>query len=289
VDDEIEPDNYNTLTFTFGTPPSPLWTTSDYAYEFMIRGYCTSIISSDPPTDPDPMPNYSNTYFGDYYTYTDGFGEYVKIREAIQERALWAARENPPDTFAVGFYDMEIPTYFLWYFIYPPQYLNSGGSFRTGFSYAAQDPFSTGIDGYPYGISDYTFAGGSSAYLDFSGQVAWVDVNNSGNPFDPANRIFIGLIFAQGNDPVIISTLNSTDIATSVYTSANPLGVNFELELAGGVVVSCPLYWFMSFDPSTGASIFSATNFRLKATKWWPYAKDSPAVPVWDTNTGLKI
>ena len=38
-----------------------------------------------------------------------------------------------------------------------------------------------------------------------------------------------------------------------------------------------------------GSSEESGTNFIHEAKLWWPYAKDSPAVAVWDSGTGARL
>lgn len=277
-------DNHNISTFTFGTPPTNLYE-SDVFADFLVRGYCTSVASTDPTTDPDPMADYGALYFGDHYELTDGFGEYIKVREAVTEYALWAGVEEPIGTINNGKFEQYSENSWGSYFLPEPADMR----FRTGFSYLGQDSLYSLLVGYPSGISDFDFAGGSTAYLNFSGEVAWVDVDASGDPFSSGNRLFIGMVFAQGNDPVILCTNTSEDLGTfsSSYATA-PLDIDFEMELADGVVVSCPLYWGLVYDPGVDSSVYSATNYRIKATKWWPYA-DKEGDPAWDEDTGLPI
>jgi len=120
-------------------------------------------------------------------------------------------------------------------------------------------------------------------------QIAWIDDNESGNPLDPLNRKFINFSFAfrqnfiYGGAEPSYSTFQGYD--TSYDTS--PTSVNFNIELSTSTL-SCPLYagnrGYPAFDGITHSG-----GINLVVTKWWPYAKDSPAVPVWDADTGLKL
>lgn len=116
-------------------------------------------------------------------------------------------------------------------------------------------------------------------------QIAWIDDNESGNPLDPLNRKFINFSFAfrqsfiYGGNEAYYSTFHSNDTSTT--------SVNFNIELSTSTL-SCPLYagggGYPAFDGITHSG-----GINLVVTKWWPYAKDSPAVPVWDADTGLKL
>lgn len=283
-DGDPENDNNNLSTFTFGAPPSALYASA--SADFLLRGYHTAVLIFD-PSDPDPMPNYGLAYFDESYVINDGLND-IKVREAVEEKALWAAVEDPPGTLVVGMYQQFNGDASNTYFLQQP----SDTQFRTGFSYFGQDGAATTIAGYPIGFSDFFFAGGSTAYVNFSGQVAWIDVDSSGNPFSPNNRIFIGMIFAQGNDPVLISTNKTAEIGSTFGTNLIadiPLGIDFELELANSIVVSCPLYYGVLYDTSPySASVASVTNYRLKATKWFPYAAKNGS-PAWNAATGAPI
>lgn len=279
-------DIVNTMNFTSGDLPDDLFSMEDgdpiVSY---VRGFCTSIESFDPPNDPDPMPTYRDAYFGGYYVNDNGLGTYVKIREASSELALWASLEDPATVFNNhGKFDLFLrdPGGYLFLDVSAMDF-----RFRTGFSFLAQEGYGTGVSGHPYGFSTAFFpGGGSTAYLNFSGKVAWVDDTGSGNPFDPGNRLFIGMIFAQANDPVVISTKidNTLGTISPGVTTPTLTGTLFEVELSGGEVVSCPLYWYVMYTPG-GESVSSAENYRVKATEWWQYALPNGA-PNWDAGTG---
>ena len=158
--------------------------------------------------------------------------------------------------------------------------------FRTGYSHLFSSNFETEeIDPSPSHYLAYNTLDGyfspSIATLVFSREVAWVDVNLSGNPFDPANQLYLGLSFdMQG--VFYTTTYISSNSATA--GNASPTGLSLEIELSGGVVLDCPIY-FSSYD----AIATYSGSIRCIATEWWPYAKGSPAEPVWDSETGVKF
>jgi hypothetical protein len=162
--------------------------------------------------------------------------------------------------------------------------VTAGSSFRTGLSHE----FSIVMNGYleteplPSHYLAYNAVGGvispAGAILTISREVAWVDANSSGNPFDSNNEIWLGLTFDIWGT-LYFTTFASTSTATAgndVYT-----GLELELELSSGVL-SCPIYFSTGDDTAS----FSGT-IRIEATAWWPYAK--PGGPVWNSGTGAKL
>lgn len=208
-------------------------------------------------------------YFGEPYTVTfDGDGSpspppSIDYYDANKERAVWI-----PDI-DVGFNSSEL---------------------KTGYSH--------NLVGGWYGGADFTYSGyrvyhdidnGSGdlyvgdASLIFGNQIAWLDENGSGNPFDPLNKLYISLQFDIYG---IIYTGEFWSTLISPSSIEFPMGVNLEIKLQTGDVITCPLYSNRFYpDPNyyyTGA-------IRVAATEWWPYAKGAPATPVWNTGTGAKL
>jgi hypothetical protein len=117
--------------------------------------------------------------------------------------------------------------------------------------------------------------------LAFGGQVAWVDVNESSNPFDPANELWVGMGFA-------CYTYDGSQAIVDAYTlrefSSNE-GESGELTIAlqtGNV--TCQLYC------SNFAFLSSAySDLTLTPKGWFPYAKGVPASPVWDSANGVRL
>ena len=139
---------------------------------------------------------------------------------------------------------------------------------------------SYGIYAYPEGASPSDATETKSSVV-FSGQVAWVDVNGSGNPIDPLNELYIGVRFSaltfygSSAPPVWIGTDDDYYI--------DSLGCDFVIELADASTLRCPMYC----DIFGGFT--SSSDFVMTAKEWWPSAKDSPAVPVWGVDTGIKL
>jgi hypothetical protein len=155
---------------------------------------------------------------------------------------------------------------------------------RTGFSHEFT-VFSDGgleTDPLPSHYLCYNTVDGSispgQAILELSGQVAWVDVTGSGNPYDPGNELWIGLSFDVFGT-LYFSTSASTDVATAGNSVAT--GLNLEIEISSAVL-TCPIY----FSSADAESSFSGA-IRIAATEWWPYAK--PGGAVWNAGTGAKL
>jgi hypothetical protein len=221
----------------------------------------------------------------DYYfqdAYTSGIPDFAYAYDIdTKERALFQ-----PDDGDVSINYAQAPTSL---FIQPDVEFDANVTnypeitFRCGFSHLhncdSLPTASYGIYAYPEGSSP-TDATETKSSVVFSGQVAWVDVNGSGNPIDPLNELYIGVRFSaltfygSSAPPLWIGTDDD------YYT--DPLYCDFVIELASSTL-RCPMYC----DIIGGFT--SSSDFVMTAKEWWPYAKDSPAVPVWDTDTGLKL
>jgi hypothetical protein len=224
-------------------------------YWFVQRGYSTN----------DPIG--WESYFGEPYAvnsiFTAQIPEYEDCSDADDERAMWI-----PDSSSVGF--------------------NNSNDFKTGFSHYLAGTWNGGGDFTYSGYKAYINLGGAVDYtaianLTFGKQIAWIDENGSGNPYDPLNKIYISLEFnIQGE--FYTGEFWSTRLEISV--NEYPMNVPFEIELTTGDVISCPMYGNRSIsDPDYTYS----GSIRATATEWWPYAKDNPAVAVWDTDNGAKL
>jgi hypothetical protein len=80
--------------------------------------------------------------------------------------------------------------------------------------------------------------------------------------------------------------------STNIYNSQGGFGdfssravliCNYILRLQTGDA-TCPVY----FD-ALGSTNETGTDFIQEPQEWFPYAKDNPAVPVWDFETGAKL
>ncbi len=122
------------------------------------------------------------------------------------------------------------------------------------------------------------------------GDVAFTSPN--GKIFHPEAKFYLGLYFTMsigfGSVFPIFGGSNQAEVIGNTGSVIQPC--SYVLRLTSGDV-SCPLY-FGSYgvdDPSDLLSNMTGYDFIHEATEWFPYAKDSPAVPVWNADTGLKL
>jgi len=221
----------------------------------------------------------------DYYfqdTYTSGIPDFAYAYDIdTKERALFQ-----PDDGDVSINYAQPPSYL---FIQPDVEFDADVTnypqitFRCAFSHLhnceSLPTASYGIYAYPLGASP-TDATETKSSVVFSGQVAWVDVNNSGNPFDPMNELYIGVRFSALT--FYGSTAPPVWIGTDDDYYTDPLNCDFVIELSNSTL-SCPIYCDI-FGGFTGSS-----DFVMTSKEWFPYAKDNPAVPVWNSATGVKL
>jgi len=158
-------------------------------------------------------------------------------------------------------------------------------TFRCGFHHLnTSSAYSTTA---PSDYGFYTYFSGSGSYsglessLVFSGRVAWVDLNNSRDPFDPLNELYIEASFVFGGGysgvapPFYFATLMSEGVGRG------PVGCDLVLQLSSSSV-RCPLYYDIPVAPSLGA----VSDFVITAKEWWPYARPD-GTQKYNTATGL--
>ena len=286
------------VTLTSVTPPTEKveWelTNGDTNAAYTRRAWVA--VANDETPD-KPMEDYGDTYFSDptYLTVggINGGTTYpLAYREAIAERALWANGFPLVDPNQTGYYDADETL--------DDTYLLYGGhdQFKTGFSFFGQSwvedgtgveptiyaPFSTIQDvsamspAFPYRLGHVSIA--------FSGVVAWVDVNESGNPYDSLNEIYVGVRFLTINSfdgGLRLDISHSTDLNYLAEPKSGKLA-DLKLKLSGaGNYVTSAIYG--SEECLYGACVPTSTDWIFEATEWWPY--DLNGSPVWDTATGL--
>ena len=154
--------------------------------------------------------------------------------------------------------------------------------FKTAFSFSASEYYFTPATSAAYrGISSEPDEKGYNIRVQFSGDVAWTGDGDS--PFNLTSQLYLGVKFEAYEFALFDSATCSTVLGGSPYSSScdQTTPLYFKIQLAGGVLLSCPLY---AASPN-----ISGYDWIIAATEWWPYAKDSPAVPVWDSATGAKL
>lgn len=254
------------IEFSGGAPGSPFADQS--GDEFSLRSYHTV----------NALAGGLSGYFGAGYTFTDIVGAKTAY-DVTDERGVWIHPDALP-----RWWGEEIATNI-------PTLLDTGRAdlpFVCGFShYVAHGGASSVPSNYCFYKESFDFPGGTDPVevcVNFSGEVAWVDADGSGNPFSPGNELYVGVRF----------DLDSFDFPSQVSSlSIDPSGrpdfleeltsIRFGLELAGSVILYCALY------VEDFSEIITGSDFILSAKEWWPYAKGSPATDVWNTLTGIKI
>ena len=272
---------------------------------FSQRAY--SMIEYEPR--PSALPGFSG-YFSDSYTVDSTlFGEGLKVLDLEEERGMWI----PGSSDYVFFLNMEqVDTS-----------MNDTGFVAgfTGSNYdAAEDQALVDIDNPGYNISvfrecttafssrlaadsyDYEdfygftssadlgqplqFVGYVGVDLSFSKQIAWVDVDGSGNPFSAGNLLYLPVYFSLITDQGGLGIGSGLKFYGESYAIPESSVCNLVLNMVSGPI-TVPLFVRpLTFLDSVSES---GEDFVMQATEWWPYAKDSPAVPVWDKDTGLKV
>jgi hypothetical protein len=296
------------VLFDTGNPPAALVMVA--ANHDSYRGYVTMRYMGDPEDEGYGLPPMANvtstTNIGAVYDVDESNGAYaLRVREAVAERGMWERYgDNDPyylSGVAPTVYEM-IDPYFS-----NLEGLNSPCPFRTGLSLLSSGMYSPPADtnvigtyvtsegDWPTGEHEPTL-GGISAYLflEFPGQVAWVDLDESGNPFSPGNKLFVAISFRLTSSvdfpgylpdsEIFITSLSETDYHGEYETTDKTLSI----VLASGTV-SCPLYVLPLGDYGDITTSYTLANVVITATKWWPYAKNSPAEPVWNAATGAEL
>ena len=259
-DAAVYPDSKSVIVAP-SSPPTPGTTNHQFAVDaynslmwYYTRGYCT----------PDPVPLFSEGYMGESYPAYD-----VSYRRDIDidERAMWL-----------------------------PEFTDSPTVCTTAFSWDSADLSSAASDapvlqGYgqtiPYG-SPYYYQMPFSVL--FSGEIAVVLSAPGASFWGAGNAYYLGVRVRTANAAsayTLTGWYGFDGLDTVSATFLNPLHCgNYVMRLANDTDVSCKLYTEMWIGEDSAGTV---GNLIHKVTEWWPYAKDSPAVPVWNSATGEKL
>jgi hypothetical protein len=262
------------------------------------RGYVTVTNQESPDI---PMEDYGinlfskTAYLGLQLPQAMSVTDYLAFRESINEISLWANAFKDTQPNLVGHYnsgeDLDSNSGYSGYLSSPPN-----DTFKTGFSFTGSSwtdsyvepsiyaPFSTFEDSQSPGAVPYY---GGGATIMFSGQVAWVDENGSGNPYDPMNKIYIGMEF------YLRDSLDGTFGNFSHHTNKSVLNSqsgfvssklsDLKLRLSDESFVKAAIYGSEEneYELYTTAS---ATDWIFEAVEWWPYQNGGGNV--WNPATG---
>jgi len=206
----------------------------------VLRGYVERQSASSLPTS-----LLSEFYF-------EGGGYFRDILD--DERALWLPVFNS----GVGYY---------------------GEEFKTAFSFSASEYYFTPASSASYrGISSEPDESGYNIRIEFSGDVAWTGDGDS--PFNLTSQLYLGVKFEAYEFAFFDSATCSTVLGGRPYSSScdQTTPLYFKIQLAGGVLLSCPIY---AVSPN-----ISGYDWIIAATEWWPYQDGDGNV--WDPATGLR-
>ena len=217
---------------------------------YQARGYYFADDFSD--INPADAPYFDELFFD----WPFDSSKYCRIMKP-NERGMWLPQRNLsdgpmslPETASAG--------------------INNPFDMRTAFSHSIYSLDNNYVDDGYYDTSRLSIAIGS--------EVAWVDLTGTGNPLDPLNPWYLQLKLSYQDSRILVSS-------QYINESAIP-ATDLVFELAGsGNSCSCKLYFYEVAD----FFFLSATPFVFTAKEWWPYAKGSPAAPVWNSTTGLKL
>lgn len=186
-------------------------------------------------------------YYGDKITMTYSGVDY-NYRQALNE------------------YSVFVPPYDRW--VSSTGIINPSPTdyFQTGFSYVADGNSLAPPSLYNAFLASFN----GSSFVQFSGEVAWVDINGSGNPLDPLNEMYIGV-------ELFSLYVSFFGIHTNNTYGGTMTGADFVLELSGGQELRCSIY--------SGSTFTSVQDVRLKAIEWFPY--QDAGGNVWNPATGL--
>lgn len=185
-------------------------------------------------------------------TYDAGIGDYYS-EIGNNERAIWRSSWNDPNHV-------------------------------DAFSYKQDDPYSTqGGDAEWWGNTGL----GVYAQVYRGNRVAVIKKNPTDGLYAETNQYFIEIEMYWFDYGVV-----PFGGSTNIYNSKGGFGdfssraihiCQYVLKLASGDV-EADVY----FD-AFGSTSETGTNFIHEPTEWWPYAKGSPADPIWDPGSGTKL
>lgn len=236
----VQTDTYDGETFISSVSILAGAPAEQLASDPVLRGYVERQSASSLPTS-----LLSEFYF-------EGGGYFRDILD--DERALWLPVFNS----GVGYY---------------------GEEFKTAFSFSASEYYSTPASSASYrGISSEPDESGYNIRIEFSGDVAWTGDGDS--PFNLTSQLYLGVKFEAYEFAFFDSATCSTVLGGRPYYSScdQTTPLYFKIQLAGGVLLSCPIY---AVSPN-----ISGYDWIIAATEWWPYQDGDGNV--WDPATGLR-
>lgn len=163
-----------------------------------------------------------------------------------------------------------------------PKWNDPPNNVQTAYSYHADNFEDESTGEHVFHASEAATFFGAFVSVDFTGEIAYVTDPADPHLLSPLTQFYIGVIFDafdyESLLPAGYSSLYSvphTPIQTSTYT----------IRLQTGDI-TCVIY-----GDALGFTDYAALSYGViqTATEWFPYAKNSPAVPVWNSATGARL
>jgi hypothetical protein len=242
---------------------------SDYALNFLGEAYTSDV-------------------YADFTASWFGYPESLTFRDISEnERGLWVphvegkfsnwnnqgAMESLGYTYAIMAYTPGLSGYDL-------------DQFKTAFTWYSRSHAGALDDPPPLNIpwiSDLSYPGDViyeqlEVCVQFNGNVAVVgDIENIHHP---DNRFFVGMHVSGSMASDFYAFSTAIDFFGTDTLISSPATYKMVLSASS---ITIPIYRrYSDLNEPTG-------ELEHSATEWWPYAKDNPAVPVWDTATGAKL
>lgn len=297
VDDGEDEFFQSIVTFTAATPSSKVqWEIQGGGLDAAYTRRAYTAVNNDETPD-QPMEEYGDDYFSTVAYLTvggiNGGSTYpLAWREAVREQSLFlnALRLTEPNH--AGYYESGEIVDDLYISQSPADQIKNGFSFH-GASWT--DSFVTPTIYAPFSTFEDSTAGppypylGAMVQLVFTRTVAWIDENNSGNPFDPLNKLYLGLKFNITNSFSGTSGLFShSTFIESLEAPVSAKLADLKLKLSDGSFVTAPIYGSERELGFVAPTIATATDWVFEATEWWPY-KLKNGSPAWNTTTGAPL
>ena len=257
-----------------GDPLNSSVSYSERGYTFWVESFTLN-----------PLPAEKDRFFGPEYLVvdpTDGAPETTNYRDVVDDEYVLYEHSLIVDGFAeapsFNVYDgNELAGGDLNYSVLKTAFNHYIGERQAVWAYYNHTHY--GFYKSQYNVSNAFDALGSEADMDlyFGNRVAVVDNSGTGYLFAPENDFYmaVGFFFSSGVGTSFLSTLSFFADGSNVC--------DLVLKLGGADEVTAKIY------ASSESDVISAEDFVFEPTTWWPYAKDSPAVPVWNTLTGEKL
>lgn len=227
---------------------------------YLRRGYTTPVTSGGAV-----IPAHNAVYLGSSY---DAGGGAMFRDIGDNERGAWAKGE---DGVSLPLWDIDAGT----------------NEVTTAFTFLQEEGSNCGDDGFSvataFDLAPLAYLRDASASVRFTGNVVVLTQNEDDALSAPTNKYFPEIeLFVEDAGGVDYGVFQASTNLSSLDGSGAAL-CNYVMRLESGDV-ECPVYLYN--DELATYPFSYGEDFIHEAVEWFPYAKNNPAVPVWDDETG---